>query len=58
MFNAEMTREEAWTTLFSSIDGKSEDEVEKIKEEYYKVIPEIIKKELDGPTTAMTSYKF
>ena len=56
MFNGEMTREEAWRTLYSSLDGKDESEVERIKEEYFSVLPQIVSRELEGPP-CLTSYK-
>ncbi len=56
LFNENVTREEAWNVLFSSIDGKTKEEREEIIAEYMKVLPAIVEKELEGPY-ALTSYQ-
>lgn len=55
MFNENMTSSEARTILFSSVDGKSKQEIAAIKEEYSKIIPRIIKNELKRNDGYMTS---
>lgn len=57
MFDTDMTREEAWKELFTSMDGKEEAEIEQITEEYLEVVPQIIENELAGPL-CMTSYQY
>ena len=56
LFTENMTREEAWDVLFSSVDGKTKEEREEIMSEYEKVLPVIVQKELKGPY-ALTSYQ-
>ena len=57
-FSDKMTYPEALQTLFSVVEGKSKDEIEKIKEEYKAVIPSITRKELHDNQGCLTSYQF
>ena len=56
LFNENMTSTEAWKVLFATIDGKSKEERDRIMAEYKRVLPAIIKKELDG-SPVLTSYQ-
>ena len=57
MFREDMTPEEAWKTLYTAIKRDTpKEERDRIMEEYKKVVPAIVKKELSGPP-AMTSYR-
>ena len=44
-FNPAMTSQEARIILFSAADHLSKDDLEEMKEEYAKIVPEIIKRE-------------
>ena len=54
MFNKNMTYPEALKKLFEATEGKPKEEADAIREEYKKVIPAIVKKELEG--SRLTSY--
>ena len=56
LFNDKMTYPEALKVLYTAIEGKSKKEIAKIRSEFKSVIPEITKRELQGPP-ALTSYK-
>ena len=45
-FNENMSSHEARQVLFSSVDGKTKEEIEKIKDEYSAVLPAIMDREL------------
>lgn len=47
IFSKDMTFDEARRLFYKSIDGKSKEEVEKIKKEYYDIIPSVLKRDLD-----------
>lgn len=55
LFNKNMTYPEALKTFFSAIEGKSTKEIEVIRDEFKRTIPEITKNELSGPP-CLTSY--
>ena len=55
MFNENMTSSEARHVLFSSVDGKTKEEIDRIKLEYDAVIPRIVKNELRNNEGYMTS---
>ena len=46
-FNTNMTSGEARTVLFSIVDGMTPEEVQKVKDEYLEIIPEIHKRETE-----------
>lgn len=46
IFNENMSSREARQVLFSSVDGKTKAEIEKIKDEYSAVLPVIMDREL------------
>ena len=46
LFNENMSSREARKVLFSSVDGKTKEEIEKIKDEYSAVLPAIMDREL------------
>lgn len=47
LFNENMTSHEARLTLFSAVEGKSKEEIEKIKAEYFAVSDKITDRELE-----------
>lgn len=47
IFNENMTSDQARLALFSAVDGKTKAEIEKIKDEYSKVLPVIMEREFD-----------
>ena len=55
LFNENMTSSEARHILFASVDGKTKEEIAKIKEEYDKIIPTIIENELTKYRGCLTS---
>ena len=54
IFNENMSYYEAQKTLFSSVDGKSKEEIEEIKKEYSAVLPKIFSRETDVKNGWMT----
>ena len=46
IFSEHMTSNQARTALFSAVDGKTKAEIEKLKAEYSKILPKIMKREL------------
>lgn len=55
LFNENMTSSEARRVLFSSVEGKTEREVEQIKREFSEIAPKIIERELRENRGYMTS---
>lgn len=55
LFNDNMTYPQARTIFFQAVKGKSEEEIEKIKEEYRAIVPIITKKEREQFNGWMTS---
>ena len=55
LFNENMTTSEARHVLFSSVDGKSKEEIVRIKQEYSEIFPRIMDKELRNNEGYMTS---
>lgn len=47
IFTEQMTSEEARMKLFEKIEGKTKAEIEKIKEEYFEILPAILEKEIN-----------
>lgn len=47
LFDERMTSSEARKILFSSVDGKTKEEIAQIKEEYSQIAPKIAKRELE-----------
>lgn len=47
LFNEQMTSSQARIALLSAIEGKSKDEIERIKNAYFEIRPLIIRRELD-----------
>lgn len=56
IFNERMTCSEAQRVLFSSVQGKSKDEVDQIKNEYARILPVIAKREREANAGFMTEY--
>ena len=54
IFNENMSYYEAQRTLFSSVDGKSKEEIEEIKKEYSAVLPKIFSREKNVTNGWMT----
>ena len=54
-FNENMTYHEARNKLYAIIDGKSQSEIERIKEEYSSVVPVITARELKENDGWLTS---
>lgn len=46
IFNENMSSNEARLVFFSAIDGKTKEEIERLKADYYAIQPVIMKKEL------------
>lgn len=57
LFNENMTTSEARTVFFSSVDGKTKEEIELIKREYSEIFPRIMENELRRNEGYMTSDK-
>ena len=57
LFNERMTYPEAQKVFFSSLDGKTGNEIENIKKEYAEILPAIIERELRENEGVMTSYQ-
>ena len=55
-FNENMTSSEARTILFS-VDGKTKEEMERIKQEYSEIAPRIIDREFRENAGCLTSEK-
>lgn len=55
LFNVQMSSAEARRTLFASIDGKSKEEIEKIKKDYSSVSKVIRRRELTQNSGWMTN---
>mgnify|MGYP004575496841 CR=1 FL=1 len=47
LFSVQMSSSEARTLFFKSIEGKTENEVEKIKKEYAEILPKIMDREFE-----------
>ena len=47
LFNEQMTFEEAQFAFFKAVDGKSEEETEKIRKQFFATIPKITKREIE-----------
>ena len=45
IFNENMSSSEARKAFFAAVDGKTKEEIEKLKADYYNVIPAIVKRE-------------
>lgn len=56
LFHEDMTYPESLTAFFKAIDGKSDEEVARIRAEYDKIIPAIAEREIDD-SNQLTSYK-
>ena len=54
-FNEKMTYHEARNKLYTIVDGKSQSEIERIKEEYSAVVPVITARELKENDGWLTS---
>ena len=48
LFNENMTYPQVRNIFFQAVRGKSESEIEKIKEEYSKIVPVITRKEMEN----------
>lgn len=46
IFNEKMSSTEARLLLFRSVDGKTKEEIEQLKTDYFKVLPAITEREL------------
>lgn len=47
LFTEQMTFEEAQFAFFKAVDGKSKEETEKIRKEFFAIIPKITKREIE-----------
>ncbi|MBQ8174443.1 MAG: hypothetical protein IJ009_03480 [Clostridia bacterium] len=47
IFNEQMASDEARTVFFKAVEGKTKEEIEQIKLEYFEALPKIIERELE-----------
>lgn len=47
LFTEQMTFEEAQLAFFKAVDGKSKEETEKIRKQFFAIIPKITKREIE-----------
>ncbi|MBQ9611531.1 MAG: hypothetical protein IJV14_02935 [Lachnospiraceae bacterium] len=56
LFREDMTYPEALKTFFKAAEGKTKAEIAQIQEEFKKIIPSLVDREIDG-SPQLTSYK-